>query len=122
MLQLDFFHDDVNIQINPEESGKEDIIRLRDSLNQFNIRNPLVTFANRYASDFYIDRSEEYVQTDAEMSDLLSEFWKDSPGGDDRMEQNVMIILSRLLHAYVIEHRELEDLRDKLAEMTEELD
>ena len=125
MLQIDFFHkgnqdEDVTVQFNPEKI--ESIPMLRENLKWLNLRNVLVTFANRYKGDFYEDCSEEYIDTDAWASDCLSFLWKDESIKDDkgRPYENIMVIMERLTNAYLKEHYELMELR-KQQEHTKEL-
>ena len=129
MLVMDILQDpdgEVAVRFNPENTESVSVLRnslkpefldalrpaFQDSLKGYEIQNPLVTFANRYEGDYYKDLSEDYVQTDAWVCDVLGEFWKESEDSPGHSKQGVLAVLTRLIKAYLREHEELLALRE----------
>ncbi len=130
MILMDFYHDqDDNIKVSfspgkddplTESAGKlkpefrnEDKQGTGIELKAYEIQNPLVTFSQRYKGDYYKDLSDDYVQTDAWVCDTLGEFWKESDDDPGQWKQSAMTVLARLMEAYLKEHEELLELRER---------
>lgn len=114
MLLLDFYHTacgSTTIQFNPE--CDEAIPLLRESLKHYQIQNPALTFTNRYK---YVPQKsdDDLILKEAEISDLISrQFFRESADAEQERVQNVLVILSRLLHVYLTEHQELQKLKEQ---------
>ena len=114
MLELNVLQDGdggINVSFDTKDNVKSP--RLRDSLKRFEITNPLVTFSLRHRGKYYEGRSEEEIQTDAWVCDTLSRFWKESEQDMGQPRADVMTVLSRMADAYLQEHEELLELRDR---------
>ena len=114
MLFLDVYQDPQgNIKTQYVPNTPKDIKPLRDCLRLLEIQNPLCMFAYRHENGYYDKLTEDETQRDAWVADTLSAFWKKTEDDPGQPQMNAFSVLARMTDAYLAEHEELLDFREK---------
>lgn len=119
MLNIDVFQDpqgNIKVQYNPGDS--KDIKALRDCLRLLEIQNPLCSFVVRQDGGFYDNLTEDEIQRDAWVADTLSALWKNADDDPGQPQMNAFSVLARMTDAYLVEHEELLELREKVQQLS----
>lgn len=109
MLHLEFRerpYMETKIEIVPDNEGE--IPDLREMLRNFDIENPAKTFATNEKSGVYKDMSDDEVEDRAKLVNILAEIWNVKEMDGAQPSLNAMLILSRLMQAYINLKLELE--------------
>ncbi len=106
-------YDGSNVEIGVKDVYEIPELRrmLKDS---FMIENPAVRFSERRAGRLMEDMPQADVEAETEIIGILTDLWEDNDG-HSRMEENVLVILSRVFQKYVEAMQENERLREILA-------
>lgn len=119
MLNVDIFQDPQgNIKAQYNTDTPKDIKALQDCLRLLEIRNPLCSFAVRQKGGFYDNLTEYEIQRDAWVADTLSAFWKKADDDPGQPQMNAFAVLARMTDAYLAEHEELLELREKVQQLS----
>ena len=115
MLFLDVYQDPQgNIKTQYVPNTPKDIKPLRDCLRLLEVQNPLCLFAYRQENGYYDKLTEDETQRDAWVADTLSAFWKKTDDDPGQPRMNAFSVLTRMTDAYLAEHEELLELREKV--------
>ena len=90
---------DTRIEIVPDD--EDQIPDLRGMLRNYAIENPVKSFTDQMREGDYQDLDDDEITDRWEMATKLNGIWNVTEMGGEQSSLNVMLVLSRLMQAYI---------------------